>query len=92
MILNLTVDDEYVIFIEEIVKDGAQTASIVRCMVEEYDLIIVGRRHNVVSPQTSRLAEWSEFPELGIIGDLLTSSDLNSETSVLVVQQQKNKT
>jgi hypothetical protein len=83
------VGDEYVIFLEEMVKDGPQTALIVRSMVDEYDLIIVGRRHKVESPQTSGLAEWSEFPELGIIGDLLASSDLNSKTSVLVMQQQQ---
>ncbi|XP_059429344.1 cation/H(+) antiporter 4-like [Corylus avellana] len=84
------VGDEYVIFLEEMVKDGPQTALIVRSMVDEYDLIIVGRRHNLESSQTSGLAEWSEFSELGIIGDLLASSDLDSRTSVLVVQQQQN--
>ncbi|XP_075633699.1 cation/H(+) antiporter 4-like [Castanea sativa] len=85
------VGDEYVIYIEELVKDGPQTALIVRSMVDEYDLIIVGRRHNIVSPQTSGLAEWNEFPELGIIGDLLASSDINSRTSVFVLQQQKQR-
>ncbi|XP_062171155.1 cation/H(+) antiporter 4-like [Alnus glutinosa] len=83
------VGDEYVIYLEEMVKDGPQTALIVRSLVDEYDLIIVGRWHNVESPQTSGLAEWSEFPELGIIGDLLTSSDLDSKSSVLVVMQQQ---
>ncbi|XP_059429300.1 cation/H(+) antiporter 3-like [Corylus avellana] len=86
------VGNEYVIFQERIVKDGAQTALIVRGMMNEYDLIIVGRRHNVETSQTSGLAEWSEFPELGIMGDLLVSLNLNSTTSVFVVQQQQKKT
>jgi hypothetical protein len=81
---------ESVLYLEKMVKDGAQTALVVRSMVKEYDLIIVGRRHGVETPQTSGLAEWSEFSELGIIGDMLASSDLNSRTSVFVVQQQKN--
>jgi len=85
------IGDEYVIYLEVTVKDGPQTALMVRCMVNEYDLIIVGRRYNVESLQTSGLAEWSEFQELGIIGDLLASSDLNSRTSVFVVQQQQNR-
>ncbi|XP_059429298.1 cation/H(+) antiporter 4-like [Corylus avellana] len=85
------VGNEYVIFQEEMVKDGAQTALIVRYMVNQYDLIIVGRRHNVESPQTSGLAEWSEFPELGIMGDLLVSLNLNNRTSIFVVQQQQKK-
>jgi len=83
------VGSEYVIFLEVMVKDGPQTVLRVRSMVNEYDLIIVGRQHNAKSPQTSGLAEWSEFPELGIMGDLLASSDLNNRTSVFVVQQQK---
>ncbi|XP_059429301.1 cation/H(+) antiporter 3-like [Corylus avellana] len=86
------VGNEYVIFQEKIVKDGAQTALIVRGMMNEYDLIIVGRRHNVETSQTSGLAEWSEFPELGIMGDLLVSLNLNCTTSVFVVQQQQKKT
>jgi hypothetical protein len=86
------VGDEYVIYLEEMVKDGPQMALTVRCIVNEYDLIIVGRRYNVKSPQTSGLEEWSEFPELGTLGDLLASSNLNSRTSIFVVQQQKIKT
>jgi len=86
------VGGEYVIFLEVMVKDGPQTALIVRSMVNKYDLIIVGRQHNEKSPQTSGLAEWSEFPELGIMGDLLASFDFNNRTSFFVVQQQKKKT
>ncbi|XP_035541252.1 cation/H(+) antiporter 4-like [Juglans regia] len=78
-----------VTYIEEMVEDGPQTALLIHSMIDEYDLIIVGRRHNIVSPQTSGLAEWIEFPELGIVGDLLASSDNNTRTSVLVVQQQQ---
>jgi hypothetical protein len=86
------VGNEHVTFQEKIVKDGAQTALLVRGMMNEYDLIIVGRRHNVESPQTAGLAEWSEFPELGIMGDLLVSINLKNTTSVFVVQQQQKKT
>ncbi|XP_041020693.1 cation/H(+) antiporter 4-like [Juglans microcarpa x Juglans regia] len=81
----------YVTYIEEMVEDGPQTALIINSMIDEYELIIVGRRQNVVSAQTSGLAEWIEFPELGIIGDLLASSDSNTRTSVLVLQQQQQQ-
>ncbi|KAK9279114.1 hypothetical protein L1049_012789 [Liquidambar formosana] len=83
------IENRCVDFIEQRVEDGPQTALIVRAIANETDLIIVGRRHNVESPQTSGLADWCEYPELGIIGDLLASSDLDSKASVLVVQQQK---
>lgn len=78
-----------VTFKEIEVEGGSQTLDVLRQMVDEHDFIIVGRRHGVNSPQTSGLEEWSEFPELGSIGDYLASSDLDSKTSVLVVQQQQ---
>ncbi|XP_048326811.2 cation/H(+) antiporter 3 [Ziziphus jujuba] len=78
----------FVGYTEEVVKDGSETALIVRSLVDDYDLIITGRRYGVESPQTSGLMEWSEFPELGAIGDLLVSTDVYGRASVLVVQQQ----
>ncbi|XP_058195168.1 cation/H(+) antiporter 4-like [Rhododendron vialii] len=83
------VGGEEVVYVEEVVKDGAETALIVREMVDEFDLIIVGRHWGVEFPQTSGLKEWSELPEMGVIGDILSSSDLKGRASVLVVQQQK---
>ncbi|PQP98660.1 cation/H(+) antiporter 4-like [Prunus yedoensis var. nudiflora] len=83
------VREGFVIYLEEVVEDGPQTALLLRSIVDDYDLIIVGRRFNVNSPQTSGLSEWSEFPELGTIGDLLASPDITCRASVLVVQQQK---
>ncbi|CAL1404156.1 unnamed protein product [Linum trigynum] len=74
---------------EKVVEDGPQTATAVRAVAGNYDLFVVGRRDGVDSPQTAGLAEWSEFPELGVIGDLLASKDLETKASVLVVQQQK---
>ncbi|KAJ1404589.1 Sodium/solute symporter superfamily [Sesbania bispinosa] len=46
------------------------------------------RRHGINSPQTDGLTHWSEFPELGVIGDFLSSPDFKSHASILVVQQQ----
>ncbi|XP_038693820.1 cation/H(+) antiporter 4-like [Tripterygium wilfordii] len=82
------VGDGYVIYVEEVVKDGPETALIIREMAGDYDLIIVGRRHGIECPQTSGLAEWSEFSELGVIGDLLASPDFSTRVSVLIIQQQ----
>lgn len=75
-------------YTEEVVKDGSEMALMVTSLVDDYDLIITGRRYGVESPQTSGLMEWSEFPELGVIGDLLVSTDIYGRASVLVVQQQ----
>ncbi|KAM7278627.1 hypothetical protein ACFE04_005761 [Oxalis oulophora] len=76
-------------YIEEEVSDGHIVASLLRGMVNDYQLIIVGRRFGVDCPQTYGLKEWSEFSELGTIGDLLASTDFYSNIcSVLVIQQQ----
>ncbi|XP_058757253.1 cation/H(+) antiporter 4-like [Vicia villosa] len=70
------------------VEGGSQTLDVLRQMVDEHDFIIVGRRHGIDSHQTSGLQDWSEFPELGPVGDYLASSDLDCKASILVVQQQ----
>ncbi|XP_014524054.1 cation/H(+) antiporter 3-like [Vigna radiata var. radiata] len=78
-----------VVYEEITVEGGAQVASVLHRMAEDHDFFIVGRRHGIDCPQTKSLQEWSEFPELGVIGDFLASPDLDCKSSVLVVQQQK---
>ncbi|XP_028759739.1 cation/H(+) antiporter 5-like [Neltuma alba] len=69
-------------------NDGTETSAFLRNIVNGHDFFIVGRRHEINTPQTSGLSQWSEFQELGSIGDLLASSDYGGRASVLVVQQQ----
>ncbi|WJX71334.1 hypothetical protein P8452_55337 [Trifolium repens] len=76
-------------YVEEKVKDGPETALIIRSYVTEFDLIIVGRQAGVETPQTSGLLQWSEYPELGVLGDLLVSTDAGGKASVFVIQQQR---
>ncbi|XP_071724993.1 cation/H(+) antiporter 15-like [Rutidosis leptorrhynchoides] len=73
---------------EEVAVDSVEMVSVLRSLRTGYDLIFVGRRHRSSSPLFTGLTEWSEFPELGHIGDMLASSDLKCQISVLVVQQQ----
>lgn len=72
------------------VEDGVFTAMFVMSVLENesFDLILVGKSHEDCSVTAGLSDEWSEFPELGPIGDLLVSSDIDSTSSVLVVQQQ----
>jgi hypothetical protein len=76
-------------YVEEKVKDGPETALIIRSYVTEFDLIIVGRHAGVETPQTCGLLQWSEYPELGALGDLLVSTDAGGKASVFVIQQQR---
>ncbi|XP_044496584.1 cation/H(+) antiporter 4-like [Mangifera indica] len=78
----------YINYMQYAVKDGPETTMIIRSVISEYNLMIVGRRENLDSKQTSGLKEWTEFPELGVLGDLLVSMDVG-RCSVLVVQQQQ---
>jgi hypothetical protein len=73
---------------EEVVKDGIEFSTSIRRMIDYFDLVIVGRGH----PQSVLLRghdQWSECPELGVIGDMLASQDFVTKASVLVVQQQR---
>ncbi|XP_058777864.1 cation/H(+) antiporter 15-like [Vicia villosa] len=51
------------------------------------DLYIVGQGNRRSSRVFSMLLEWSDCPELGVIGDILASHNFGSSSSVLVVQQ-----
>ncbi|KAG4132132.1 hypothetical protein ERO13_D08G013450v2 [Gossypium hirsutum] len=76
-------------YVEEVSNSGAQTIKLIRSIANGYDLMIVGRRYGVESILLTGLSEWSEFPDLGVVGDLFASMDLDSRVSILVVQQQK---
>ncbi|KAL2896949.1 Cation/H(+) antiporter 15 [Bienertia sinuspersici] len=85
---NSNPGNEQFIYREELVKDGVGLAEYISNMDNTYDLILVGRNHQH-SPLVVGLQEWSECPELGVMGDLIASSDAKTTASVLVVQQQK---
>ncbi|KAK6156074.1 hypothetical protein DH2020_010322 [Rehmannia glutinosa] len=76
-------------FQEQVVKDGVGLAASLRGIEKSFDLVIVGRNHQAFSHILMGLGAWSECPELGIVGDLLSSEDFGSTTSVFVVQQQR---
>lgn len=71
------------------VRDGAETSRVLMSLDDNIDFILVGRRVDEESPLVSGLVEWANhFQELGILGDILASSDMKSNASVLVFQQQ----
>ncbi|XP_020585919.1 cation/H(+) antiporter 15-like [Phalaenopsis equestris] len=78
---------ETVEYREEEVKEGAETVNLMREMSEKCGLLVVGREEGRVSPFTAGLEMWSEYPELGVIGDILASKDFGGKGSVMVVQQ-----
>ncbi|EPS58780.1 hypothetical protein M569_16033, partial [Genlisea aurea] len=84
---HANMENQNFIYLEQVVKDGVGLSSSLRAIENHYDLIIVGRKHHS-SQILMGLGAWIECPELGVIGDLLSSTDFGSRASVLVVQQQ----
>ncbi|XP_075500148.1 cation/H(+) antiporter 3-like isoform X1 [Primulina tabacum] len=82
---------ENIVYREERVKDGAETALLIHSMEEAFDLIIVGRRHKDDTPQLLGLSEWNDLPELGPVGDMLAAADISKPVSVMVIQHQNVK-
>ncbi|PKI54657.1 cation/H(+) antiporter 14 [Punica granatum] len=73
-------------YMEEAVRDGLQTTHVIRSMGDKFDMVIVGKHQDPSSPVLLGLTDWSECPELGVVGDMLAAS--NFRFSVLVVQQE----
>lgn len=82
------VDGERVTYREEEVRDGEGTVGVIRAASHYFSLLVVGRRKGVESPLTEGMSMWSEYPELGIIGDVLACTDFGGRVATLVVQQQ----
>lgn len=89
---NTTVGGQhnFVEYLEETVNDGSDTSRLLLSIANSFDLFVVGRSTGIGTDVTSALSEWTEFGELGVIGDLLVSKDFPRRGSVLVVQQQQN--
>ncbi|KAK1312360.1 Cation/H(+) antiporter 15 [Acorus calamus] len=74
---------------EEGVKDGSEVVEVIRALGEDFSLFMVGRREMFREGMlTEGLSIWTECPELGLLGDMLASTDFGCKVSVLVVQQQ----
>ncbi|XP_057548928.1 cation/H(+) antiporter 24-like [Amaranthus tricolor] len=82
--------NDKVVYKEISVSNGFETVSAIQSLNESVaiDLWIVGRKSGINPRLLYGLSEWSDNPELGLIGDFLVSVDFNTSGSVLVVQQQ----
>ncbi|KAL2488574.1 Cation/H(+) antiporter 15 [Forsythia ovata] len=81
-----TIGNQRITYKEEMVNDAIGTTKVIRTIEDNCDLCIVGKYHDPQSQLLLGLTEWNECPELGLIGDMLATSDFRF--SVLVVQQQ----
>lgn len=83
-----TLEKKNVVYREERVKNAEDIVVAVQSMGSHFDLMVVGRRHKVHSKIMNELLDWSEYVELGVIGDMLAAPDFAKfSMTILVVQQ-----
>uniref|UniRef100_A0ACD6AJ05 Uncharacterized protein n=1 Tax=Avena sativa TaxID=4498 RepID=A0ACD6AJ05_AVESA len=83
------VDEHRVLYSQHTVGGSDEMVEVIRNTSMSFNLLVVGRRaESHESPLTAGISDWSEHLELGILGDLLTSTDFGCRVSTLVVQQQ----
>ncbi|WCJ27972.1 cation/H+ exchanger 26 [Euphorbia peplus] len=75
-------------YMEETITEGSETAKLLRAACQDFELMLVGRRHDPESAILSGLTEWREIEELGVVGDMLASADFACRALILVIQQQ----
>ncbi|KAL5974687.1 hypothetical protein ACLOJK_031357 [Asimina triloba] len=84
-------NEERVVYKELVVSGIGEIVSEIKPIaLDDYNLFMVGMRHELNSLFAEGLGEWVDCPELGIIGDMLASQDLVTAASVLVIRQQKH--
>lgn len=71
-------------------SNGEETVAALNDLGDLYSLLIVGKGGRGHTHITTGLSTWEECPELGTVGDLLASSDVNISSSVLVIQQHRS--
>lgn len=83
-----TENEKNINYYELVLNDEEEAIKAIKSMDENnHDLYIVGKGQGMVTPLTAGLADWCDCPELGPIGDLLVTSEFESQFSVLVMQQ-----
>ncbi|CAN1223289.1 Cation/H(+) antiporter 2 [Linum perenne] len=79
-------------YVEERTENGEETVEILKEIGEMYSMFIVGKGGRGSCPMTTGMSDWEECPELGAVGDILASAELNLTSSILVIQQHKHAT
>ncbi|GKV26126.1 hypothetical protein SLEP1_g35477 [Rubroshorea leprosula] len=74
-------------YIEKVAMEGSGAASTILSMESNYQLIVVERWPENLSPLRSELTEWNEHRELWTVGDLLASTDFLDDPTILGVLQ-----
>lgn len=80
-----------VAYTEKHLANSSETYTNLKSLKGQYTLIIVGRGGRVNTILTLGLNDWQQCPELGSVGDVLSGSGFECESSVLIIQQHRLK-
>ncbi|KAL5801174.1 hypothetical protein ACOSQ3_032806 [Xanthoceras sorbifolium] len=76
-----------VVFKEFKANKSLQVFDTVRSMENKYELVLVGKRRGSHSNLEEEMNPWVEYKELGVIGDMLASSDFGGGLMSILVMQ-----
>ncbi|KAJ4755556.1 Cation/H(+) antiporter 28 [Rhynchospora pubera] len=74
-------------YMEKHVADAEELVMELHALESQYELFVVGKGRDRKSVLTDGLEDWTEYPELGHVGDIIASSEFSTTASVLVIQQ-----
>ncbi|KAL5846319.1 hypothetical protein ACOSQ3_009843 [Xanthoceras sorbifolium] len=82
-----TIANASVVCHEVVAEETVQVMNVISKVDNSYDLVIVGKQPVANSRLAKEMLPWIEYKELGVIGDMVASSDFCGGTmSVLVMQ------
>lgn len=84
---QMTANDRSICYLEHVVNSGEEIVASLREMYHDFNLYIIGRGHVRYSLLAVGLMGWNEYKELGLLGNVLVTSDFTSNASLLVMQQ-----
>ncbi|GMI74141.1 cation/hydrogen exchanger 28 [Hibiscus trionum] len=80
-----------VAYTEKHLANSSETYTTLKSLKGQYTLIIVGRGGRENTILTLGLNDWQECPELGPVGDVLSGSGFECDSSILIIQQHRLK-
>ncbi|KAL4204600.1 hypothetical protein AMTRI_Chr01g110720 [Amborella trichopoda] len=84
------VKSKTVAYDERSLRTGEEVVTALREIAVSYSLFIVGRGGPGASRLTAGLIGWEDCPELGPVGDLLSSSEFSITCSVLIINKARS--
>ncbi|KAJ4831739.1 hypothetical protein Tsubulata_031011 [Turnera subulata] len=86
-----TMCDSSIVYGEKVVDNAEELMKVIANVFDDFsfNLCIVGKGENLITPFSEGLSEWMECEELGALGDYLSMSSFAQSASILVIKKYK---